>query len=96
MKPTSSQLMLASNSLAEEEHTCRHLRWAESKTLRCWSAEFTWTEGIDMGTILKQPSIAHTPVHQYFFLFSGCDFNNNLNIFLLFLFVSIKLLLINT
>ena len=35
--------MLARSSLAEEEHTCRHLFWAESKTLRCWSAELTWT-----------------------------------------------------
>lgn len=40
-KPTSSQLTLASNSLAEEEHTWRHLLWVESKTLRCWSAELT-------------------------------------------------------
>lgn len=42
-KPTSSQLMLARNSLADEEHTWRHLLWVESNTLRCWSAEFTWT-----------------------------------------------------
>lgn len=59
-KPTSSQLMLASSSLAEEEHTWRHLFWAESKTLRRWSAELTWTAENDMMIQLQQaiPRIA--------------------------------------
>lgn len=35
--------MLARNSLADEEHTWRHLLWVESNTRRRWSAEFTWT-----------------------------------------------------
>lgn len=52
MKPTSSQLMLASRSLAGEEHTWRHLLWAGSKTRRRWSAELTWTAVNDMGLFL--------------------------------------------